>query len=317
MLTRFAPVASALVLIPGSLLAQAAAEATAESTTESAPAAARDPYLAALADAEGKPWKSLFNGQDLSGWTPKFTGSELGENLHNTFRVEDGLLTVSYADWTGPFTGQFGHLFADGSYDNYVLRAEYRFVGDQVEGGPGWALRNNGFMIHGEAASELGKDQQFPASIEVQLLGAAEGETRTTGNICTPGTNIHRDGQLVTAHVINSNSKSFAGDQWVTIEVVVHGAEEIRHYINGEEVIRYGGIELDPKDELAQGALKARQAAGDDSLVLGEGSISIQAETAPVQFRKIELLELEQVDFERAKAAAPVADAAPAAATAE
>lgn len=291
--------ASALVLAPLSSLAQEAAAAEAPAAP-----ATRDPYLAALADGEDKQWRALFNGENLEGWTPKFTKSELGVNFRDTFRVEDGLLSVNYSNWDQPFAGEFGHLFADGSHSHYVLRAEYRFIGEQVAGGPGWALRNNGFMIHGQQPTEMEVNQEFPASIEVQLLGGPDSGERHTGNICTPGTNIHRDGQLITQHVIDSNSPTFPGDQWVTIEVVVNGAEEIRHYINGQEVIRYGGIELDPNDKLAKVPLQARQAAGDDSLALGEGSISIQAETAPCQFRKIEILELDEADFTAAEATA-------------
>ena len=40
-------------------------------------------------------WIQLFNGKDLEGWTPKFTGYPLGVNHLNTFRVEDGLFKVS------------------------------------------------------------------------------------------------------------------------------------------------------------------------------------------------------------------------------
>ena len=41
----------------------------------------------------------LFNGKDLTGWTPNFKNRDVGENYKNTFRVVDGLLTVSYDDY--------------------------------------------------------------------------------------------------------------------------------------------------------------------------------------------------------------------------
>ena len=44
-------------------------------------------------------WTPLFNGRDLTGWTPKFVGHKAGDNYKNTFRVVDGFLTVSYDDW--------------------------------------------------------------------------------------------------------------------------------------------------------------------------------------------------------------------------
>ena len=116
-------------------------------------------------------WIQLFNGKDLTGWVPKVRYHEAGENPGKTFRVEDGLLTVSYADgYEDGFNETFGHLFYEKPFSNYRLRVEYRFVGDQCKDGPGWAFRNSGVMIHGESPQDMGKDQNFPASIEVQLL---------------------------------------------------------------------------------------------------------------------------------------------------
>ena len=77
-------------------------------------------------------WIQLFNGKDLDGWTPKFTHHDLGENFHNTFRVEDGLLKVRYDNWPS-FNDEFGHLFYKDPFSYYVLAAEYRFVGEQVK----------------------------------------------------------------------------------------------------------------------------------------------------------------------------------------
>ena len=74
---------------------------------------------------EESEWVPLFNGKDLSNWTIKFTGFELGENYRNTFRVEDGLLRVVYDEWPS-FDGEFGHLFTQEPYSHYRLRLEYR-----------------------------------------------------------------------------------------------------------------------------------------------------------------------------------------------
>ena len=231
-------------------------------------------------------WISLFNGKDLTGWTPKFAGHELGENYKNTFRVQDGLLTAAY-DQYEKFNGEFGHLFYKDSFSHYRLRAEYRFVGDQVPNGPGWAFRNNGLMLHCQTPATMAKDQDFPVSIEVQLLGGDGTNERSTGNLCTPGTNVVMNGQLVTQHCNNSSSKTYHGDQWVTVEVEVHGNRLIRHLINGQIVLEYTEPQLDERDADAKKLLDA--GAG---LPLGEGYISIQAESHPTQFRKIELLPL-------------------------
>jgi hypothetical protein len=233
-------------------------------------------------------WISLFNGKDLTGWTPKIAGHELGENYKDTFRVQDGLLTVAY-DQYEKFDNRFGHLFYQDPFSHYRLRVEYRFVGEQAPGGPGWALRNSGMMIHCQPPQTMTRDQSFPVCIEVQLLGGNGQDERSTGNLCTPGTHVVIDNALVRQHCINSKSQTYHGDQWVTAEVEVHGHRLIRHLINGEIVLEYGQPQLDESDADA----KKRLQAGADRMV-GKGYISLQAESHPVQFRKVEILPLEQ-----------------------
>ncbi len=230
-------------------------------------------------------WISLFDGESLAGWTPKFKGQPLGENYLDTFGVRDGVLTVSY-DHYGDFGGEFGHLFYAQPYSHYIVRAEYRFVGEQVAQAPAWARANNGLMLHSQAPETMALEQDFPTSIEVQLLGAAEGETRSTGNLCTPGTHVMMDGQLRTEHCINSASASYEGDQWVVAEVEVHGADLMIHRINGEEVMRYGPLVYE--EQVAESLGIASQPA-----LIGSGYIAIQAESAPTEFRRIELKVLE------------------------
>lgn len=230
-------------------------------------------------------WIQLFNGKDLDGWQVKIAGYPLGENFGNTFRVEDGVIKVSY-DQYDSFDEKFGHLFYKQPFSNYRLRVEYRFVADQAKNGPGWAFRNSGIMIHGQDPATMGKDQSFPVSIEVQLLGGRGTGERHTANLCTPGTNVVMNGQLHTKHCTDSTSKTYDGDQWVTVEVEVRG-NTIKHIIDGETVLSYSDPQLDPEDDDA----KALLAAGHPKLLTG-GSISLQSESHPVEFRKVELLEL-------------------------
>ncbi len=232
-------------------------------------------------------WVSLFNGKDLEGWTPKIRYHELGENYKNTFRVEDGVLKVGYEGYEN-FNETFGHLFYKDKFSNYRIRLEYRFVGDQCKGGPGWALRNSGIMVGGEDPKTMSKDQDFPASIEVQLLGGDGTNARTTGNLCTPGTNVVIDGKLITQHCLSSTSKTFHGDQWVTAEVEVHNSQVVRHFINGEKVLEYQEPQLDDRDEHARMLIKDL-----GTKLLKEGTISLQSESHPVEFRKIELMVLQ------------------------
>ena len=229
-------------------------------------------------------WVQLFNGKDLSGWKIKIKGCELGDNYKNTFRVEDGLMTVSF-DGYEKFDGRFGHIFYEKPFSNYDLRVEYRFVGDQAPGGPGWAFRNSGIMIHGQSPESMGKDQNFPVSIEVQLLGGGGSGKRPTANVCSPGTHFVMDGKLVKRHCNSSTSKTYHGDQWVTVEVHVRG-NRIKHVVNGETVFEYGDPQLDENDGDAKKLIK-----NGDKMLRG-GSISLQSESHPIQFRKVEIREL-------------------------
>ena len=246
--------------------------------------------LPTAATAEDKPaekWISLFNGKDLDGWTPKITRHELGENYGDTFRVKDGVLVVGYEKYRN-FDGQFGHLFYKEPFSHYRLRVEYRFVGLQCAGGPGWAIRNSGVMIHGESPATMDKDQEFPASIEVQLLGGNGKEKRTTANLCTPGTNVVMDGKLFTPHCVNSTSETYHGDQWVIVEIEVHGSKVIKHIIDGKTVLTYTEPQLDERDA------HAKKLSEKQGKVLKGGTISLQSESHPVEFRKVELLKLEE-----------------------
>ena len=240
------------------------------------------PFLAApVAAAEGE-WIQLFNGKDLTGWTPKIRYYDLGDNFGETFRVEDGVLKISYDKYVDGYKERFGHLFYKDSFSNYRLRVEYRFVGEQCPGGPNWAFRNNGLMLHGEKPETMAKDQDFPASIEVQLLGGER--NRTTANLCTPGTNVIKDGKLFLPHCTSSSSELYPGDQWVTVEIEVHGNRVIKHIINGKVVLEYEHPQLDERDAHAK-----ELAAKAGTIQLSGGTISIQSESHPTEFRKIEL----------------------------
>jgi hypothetical protein len=232
-------------------------------------------------------WIPLFDGASLNGWTPKLRGSALGEDPLRTFRVEDGLLRVCYDEYDA-FEGRFGHLFFATPFERYRLRIEYRFVGEQTPGGPGWALRNSGVMLHCQSPESMRLDQDFPVSIEAQMLGGDGEHARSTANLCTPGTNVVMAGELVERHCTDSTSPTFHGEQWVTMELEVHGGDRIRHFVDGAPVLEYSAPQLDPRDADAQ-LLIARGA----ELGLTGGFLSLQAESHPLDVRRIELLPLD------------------------
>ena len=247
-------------------------------------------------------WLQLFNGKDLTGWDVKIAGYPLNENVGNTFRVEDGMLRIAY-DQYDRFDKKYGHLYYNKPFSHYILKFEYRFTGDQVPGGDTWNIRNSGVMIHSQSAQSIGLKQDFPISLEVQVLGglAKVGETkhtRHTANLCTPGTQVFMDEKLNTAHCIDSKSKTYNGDQWVAVEVVVLGDSLIQHLIDGETVLAYnhaqvGGGYVSKQYDFAQAGVPDPQAwAAKDGTPLTSGYIALQSESHPIDFRHIELLNL-------------------------
>lgn len=231
-------------------------------------------------------WVPLFNGRDLEGWDLKIRGRDLNDNFGNTFRVEDGLLKVRY-DGYDAFHDRFGHIFYREAFSHYIVAVEYRFVGDQASGGPDWAVRNSGIMVHSQSARSMGKDQDFPISIEVQLLGGTGAGERTTANLCTPGTHVVMDGRLFTPHCVNSKSKTYHGEQWVRVEVLVLGDSLIRHIVNGETVLEYS------KPQIGGGTVSGFDpAVKRDGTPLTEGYIALQGESHPIDFRTVEILDL-------------------------
>ncbi|WP_337043733.1 3-keto-disaccharide hydrolase [Emticicia sp. 17c] len=244
------------------------------------------PVMAFAQDAAPKEWKQLFNGKDLKDWHIKIRNYALDDNFGKTFRVEDGLMKVRY-DGYSSFDEKFGHIFYKDKFSYYKIAVEYRFVGEQAKDGPGWATRNSGIMLHCQSPESMGKDQDFPISIEVQLLGGLGNGKRTTCNVCTPGTNLVFQNKLDKRHCINSDSKTYDGDQWVRAEVLVLGDSLIRHYVNGEKVLEY------TKPQTGGGNVLGHDPALlVEGKLLGEGYISLQSESHPVDFRKVELLNL-------------------------
>ncbi|HEY6125477.1 MAG TPA: DUF1080 domain-containing protein [Steroidobacteraceae bacterium] len=247
---------------------------------------ALNPVGDAKAAAPGE-WHSLFNGKDLSGWTPKINKHPLGVNYANTFRVEDGVIKVSY-DGYDKFDSQFGHLYTNQAYGNYILQLEYKITGAAIADSPPWAKLNSGVMIHSQSPLSMGLNQAFPASMEFQFLAVGATAGKQSGNVCTPGTNLEMKGKLLTDHIIDSSSKLFPVDEWVAVEVEVRGNQEVIHRINGVEVLRYQHPQMDPKDESGLALLTAGA-----PLQLSFGHIALQAESQPIWFRNIRIRQLQ------------------------
>lgn len=247
--------------------------------------------------ASKEKWERLFNGKNLKGWDIKIAGHDLNDNYKNTFRVEDGMLRICYDQYEN-FDNKYGHIYYQKPYAYYKIRFEYRFTGNQTKGGASWNVRNSGVMIHSQSAQSLTKNQSFPVSLEIQTLGGLGKGERHTANICTPGTQIHLNGALNDQHCIDSKSKTYEGDQWVAVEAIVLGDSLIQHIIDKQVVFSYekpiigGGFigksmtwEQAGIDNGAEWDKKA-------GTPLKEGYIALQAESHPIDFRNVEVLNL-------------------------
>ncbi len=231
-------------------------------------------------------WISLFNGKDLTGWDIKIKGYELNNNYNNLFKVEDGVIKASYENFD-KFNGEYGHLIYKEPFSHYRLRVEYRFVGEQAPGGESWAYKNSGVLLHSQSAASMELDQDYPVSIEAQLLGGDGTAERPTCNVCTPGTHVVINGQLVEQNCTNSLSKTYSGEEWVTAEFLVLGDSIIKHIVEGKVVMAYS-------KPVVGGTNKPADYPVPDGTAVKEGYICLQAESHPVEFRKVELLKLEK-----------------------
>lgn len=243
---------------------------------------------AAQKETGKKKWIQLFNGKDLADWTIKIKDHPLNDNFGNTFRVENGVIKVSYDQYGGLFKEQFGHIFYKQKFSAYLLDVEYRFTGDQIKDGPGWAYRNSGLMLHGQSPESMTVDQDFPISLEAQLLGGNGKDERSTLNLCSPGTNVVMNEKLFTPHCINSTSKTYAGDQWVRAQVLVLGDSIIKHIVGEDTVLVYSKPQYDGLDKWV------KKAGLQGGALISKGSISLQSESHPVEFRKVALFNLEK-----------------------
>jgi len=239
-------------------------------------------------DPNRKDWVPLFNGKNLDGWVIKLAHHELGDNYRDTFRVEDGIIKVSYGKYD-EFGTRFGHAYYHEKLSHYIVSLEYRFVGEMMPDAPDYVRLNSGVMVHSQAPETMPKDQNFPISVEAQFLGETAGSTavRHTMNVCTPGTEIFMNGEMVKAHCTPSTSQTYRGEQWVKVEVEVLGSERVRHLIDGETVLQY------EKPQIGGGVVTGFDpAVKKDGMLLSEGYFALQAEGQPVEFRNIQLLQL-------------------------
>ena len=229
-------------------------------------------------------WKALFNGENLDGWTMKISGKELGENYGSTFRVDSGILKIRYDEY-GSFDNQFGGLYYDQIFKNYRLKVEYRFVGETAPGAPEWGYRDSGVQYHCQSPQSLTIDQAFPVCLEYNLHGGNGTDDRPVGEICASGTFVEIDGVVTKSYSTPATVPiTFHGDQWVTLEIDVQDSV-ISHFANGEKILTYTNPRYNPDHDLGKTFI------ADSSDRVTEGYISLQSNSHPIDFRKIEIME--------------------------
>ncbi len=236
-----------------------------------------------------KNWISLFNGKDINNWIVKIHHHETSENYGNTFRVEDSMIKVRYDKYEN-FNEQFGHLYFKQPFSYYHLKYEYRFTGEWRKDAPSYTILNSGVMFHSQDPRTMPKEQDWPISVEMQLLaGLDDGKPRPTGNMCSPGTNIVYKGLFDTRHCINSSSKTYLPSAgWIQAELIVLGDSLITHIINGDTVLQYS------KPQIGGGVVNRNDPLQKiDGKILDRGFIALQSEGQPIDFRNIKLLNLE------------------------
>ena len=233
---------------------------------------------------EKEKWVSLFNGKNLDGWTMKMAGHPLGENFGNTFRVEHGILSVRYDQYKS-FDNTFGALYYNKEFSNYRLKVEYRFVGETAPGAPSWGYRDSGVQYHGQDPTTIGLKQNFPVCLEYNLHGGNGKDERPVGEICANGIFVDINGKKNESYCTPATVKrTFHGDQWVTLEIEVRG-NTIKHFVNGEEILQFENPRYNPEHELGKSFIKGKDAS------LKSGYISLQSNSHPIDFRKMEIME--------------------------
>jgi len=244
--------------------------------------------LSACATPAGPGFERIFDGRSLAGWTPKIKGYPLGENFGDTFRLRDGVIAVSYDGYGGKLASRYGHLFYKRVLTGpWRLRLDYRFLEGALVDTPTWAIANSGVMIFGQDPKSMALDDSYPVSVEAQLLGPAPNQTRFTGNMCSPGTNVVMGGELIETHCINSKIAALPLGEWVHFEIAVAADGTVTQTINGQPSMVYSAVQLDPKGGSANSRPLIAAAGG--RLMLDGGTISLQSEGNPVEFRNIEL----------------------------
>lgn len=198
--------------------------------------------------------RSLFNGEDLSGWHVDIPKMDNDPNVKIAFIVRDGLL-VSLGKPNG-------HLITNEVYQNFRLEVQYRFAAK-----PG----NCGVLVFASTPRALYK--MFPKSIEVQMNHKHAGDFWCIVEDITVPDMVKRrgpkeewgvtEGKKRRIFNLTDDSENPVG-QWNTMIIECLG-NSVKVWVNGD-LVNHG------YDCTAE-----------------KGQIALQAEGSEVEFRKLRL----------------------------
>jgi hypothetical protein len=236
----------------------------------------------------GEDWKSLFDGKTLDGWTPKIRGFPLGENYRDTFSVKDGAIVVSYDKYD-----QFGDASVTcsttrrsrltGCASNTASRPITRRIRPH---GPS-RIRRDDLRRRPERHGRRRQLSGFGGSPD-SGPGAGAGSLQQQYVL----TRHQRRDEWPVGHDALHQLHDPAGPNgvWNQFEVEVQPSGVVTQKVNGQTTIVYSAVQLDPEGKMANS--KPLVAAAGGKLMLDGGTISLQSEGNPIEFRKIEILEL-------------------------
>lgn len=257
---------------------------------------------AAFAGPNDSAWVDMFNPKDTSlatNWDFKITTRAMNVDPLGTFKRvisgSDTMMEVSVANYTN-FNGMYGHIgYKVRPFNYYVVRVEHQFYGNQAAGNPGsWALQNNGIMHHSQSVASMGLNQDFPISLEAQLLGPGNtgADDNSSMNLCTPGTAFSTTptGAVNTNHCVSAATKNrnqALAPNWAWAKVEAYSDSIIKYYFKDSLVYTF----YKPV-EYAGNVANATQTITNNKPIKG-GYILLQSESHGTRFRKVQVLNLE------------------------
>jgi hypothetical protein len=247
------------------------------------------------AGTEDEQWTTLFNGENLDGWTVS-RGNEPGQTAEEIFQVTDGMLHV-YKGAAQGSAQSIATIRTNDSYGNYVFQFEYMWATNRFVPRAN-VDRDAGILFH--LCNNL--NAVWPDSLEFQMGSSPLNGEWVTGDIFMIGslpraqtTSILSGNNFVFAEPEMGGTRRSIGapngyergrtnvrldrpTEWNTIELTVRGATEAEFKLNGVVVNRLFDME--------------RNVGGGVFQPLDSGPIALQAEYAELFYRNIRLREL-------------------------